>query len=644
MTFASDLFQQLLFGFTGACVQTLGGNLSFCNANSFQNYNPYKIVEEYPWSAPYEMMGGGELTFTNFPFQLLSQGSSLQLELAPDMTTEQFATYGPYNVYKDLKLSGRYNSGEDIQSMAAVGWYPFVSSVRDKTDALSNYTGYYIANSLQSGGGMSFPYLQDVEERHKMMEKLDVVSMFVGDGADMVEQNGEFMREYTELYPFGCRSTVTCAGLKRHRIRSYFSSCLTLTSTYQGSVLQIDGSNPGLNALPILDPFSVNFTDAVKMAKQGKHLVLLVDVTDPSVLPTLPPNHRFLTADIPPSYPRSCQSYSERIDYCYRLLSQYANHAKVVITSRIHVGLPAAALGVPVIFVSKGGWLPGGKEKTGRVSGLLEIFHRVDKSRGLPWRFDLSEPIPPNPGNHEADRRRAAFWHRLKRVGYYDDAARLFGRIPYQRLGASMIREDIHNNFHFIMNQKDLSDWQSRRAVEAVLFFHPNAKISVHVEEYVSIDNQGDFLTFAESGYDVNIQIFSSQNHPIDQIKNLLYKFGGVFVSKGTFVIKALPINLEEGFSIDEHGDVALMIGKKGSTVMTTKLSMLHKWRTSFLSSVETQRCMLDPTWNMKTSEVDIAITVDQASLQEYAIKIDTECYDLIEARCIFNDELHWEY
>ena len=592
------------------------------------------------------MMGGGALSFTNFPFQLLSQGSSLELWLAPDMAMEQFATYGPYNVNDDLKLSGRYNSGEDIQSMAAVGWYPFVSSIRDKTNALSNYTGYFIANSLQSRGGLPLPYLQDAKERLTMMEKLDIVSMFV-DGDMMVEQNGEFLREYTMLYPFGCRSTLTCAQLKRHKIGSYFSSCLTLTSTYQGSVLQIDGSDPRLNALPLLDPVSVNFTDVVEMAKHRKDLVLLVDVTDPSVLPTLPPNHRFLSADIPPSYPRSCQPYSERIDYCYRLLSQYANHAKVIITSRIHVGLPAAALGVPVIFVSKGGWLPGGKEKTGRVSGLLDIFHRVDKSRCLPWRFNLSKPIPPNPGNHEADRRRAAFWHRLKRVGYYEDAARLFGRIPLQRLGASMIQEDIHNYFHFIMNQKDLSDWRSRRAVEAVLYFHPNAKISVHVEDYVSTDDQGDFLIFAESGYDVSIHNYTSQEGSIDHIQNLLHKFGGVFVSKGTFVTKALPVNLEEGYSINKRGDVALMIGKKGSTVTKTKLSTLHKWRTSFLSSAETQRCMLDPTWNMITSEADIAVTIDQASLhelQEHAVKIDTECYALIEKRCIYNDELHWKY
>lgn len=626
-----------------ACVQTLGGDDNFCNANSFQfqTYNPYENGG-HSWSKSYEMIGGGELSVTNFPFQLLSSGGNL-LSLAPDMTTEEFATYGPYNMDHDPRKGGRYNSGEDIQSMAAAGWYPFVSLVRVKQDPLSNYTGYYIANSLQSGSGMNLPYLRDSEERRSMMDKLELVSMFVA-GNDMVTQHNEFLREYTnEVFPFGCRSTVTCAMLKRHKIPSYFSSCLTLTSTYQGGVLRNDGSNPSLNALQLLDPASSNFTEAVAKANHEKDLVLLVDVVDRSALPTLPPNHRWLSADIPVTYPRSCQTYSERIDYCYRLLSQYANYAKVVITSRIHVGLPAAALGVPVIFVSKGGWLPGGKEKTGRVAGLLDIFHRLDKSRGLTLRFDLSGHIPPNPGNHQADRRRSAFWHRLKRIGYYEDAAKLFGRIPLQRLGADMIQDDIHNKFHFVMNQTDLSDWRSRRAVEAVLYFHPNAKISIHVEDYVSPCH---FSIFAESGYDVSIHSYSSQRASVDQIKTLLQKFGGgVFVSKNTFVRGALPFILDEGYSTDEHGDVTLMICKKGSLVVEPS----NKWSSSYLSSAETQRCMLDPTWNWNVAsaggiDIALAVTIDQDSLQDHDIKIDTKCYDLIEGNCIYCDELHWKY
>mmetsp|Transcript_15923 Transcript_15923/g.24035 ORF Transcript_15923/g.24035 Transcript_15923/m.24035 type:complete len:887 (-) Transcript_15923:1562-4222(-) len=628
----------LLLKNDGVCVQTLGGDNWFCSAESFSDYNPYDNGGQ-SWSASTESSGESDLSISKFPYQLLShKGSSQVLSLAPDMTREEFATYGPWNVSTDVRLGGRYNSGEDIQSLAGVGWYPFLSSVRIKDDPLNNYSGYYIANSLQQSPPMKMPYSEEAKERRSLMEKLDIVSMFFG-GADMIQRNEKFLREYTnEVYPFGCRSTLTCATLKAHKIRSYFSSCLTLTSTYQGSVLYHDGSSPSLNGLPLLNPALVNFTSAIKKAKEEKDLVLLVDVVDRSALPSLPSNARWLSADIPKGYPRSCQPQSERIDYCYRLLSQYANHAKVVITSRIHVGLPAAAMGIPVIFVSKGGWLPGGKEKTGRVAGLLDIFHRIDKTKNLTLGFDLSGPIPPNPGNHEADRRRAAFWHRLKRVSYYEDAARIFGQIPFQRLGAGMAQDDFHNNFHVVMNQTDLSDWRSRRTIEAVLFFHPNAKILIHVEGYVSGGSQGLFTIFAESGYDVRLVPISSQRASVKQIKMLLQKFGGVFLSKGTFIRGALPVALDEGYSLDEHGDVALMIGKKAAVKATNKT-----WVASYLSSTQTQQCMSDPTWEMESTE-DIAITVDRASLLEHDIIMDTRCYDLIEKNCIYNDDLHWKY
>jgi len=626
----------------GACVQTLGGDNWFCSAESFSDYNPYDNGEQ-SWSASTESRGKSDLSISKFPYPLLShqdKGSISKdvLSLAPDMTSEEFATYGPWNVSTDLRLSGRYNSGEDIQSLAGAGWYPFVSSVREKENPyLNNYSGHYIANSLQSPP-MAMPYLEDVKKRRTLMEKLDIVSMFFG-GADMIQKNEKFLREYTnEVYPFGCRSTKTCAMLKKHRIRSYFSSCLTLTSTYQGSVLYNDGSSPNLNSLPFLNPAFTNFTIALRKAKQEKDLVLLVDVVDRSVLPPLPSNHRWLSADIPQGYPRSCQPQSERIDYCYRLLSQYANHAKVVITSRIHVGLPAAALGTPVIFVSQGGWLPGGKEQTGRTAGLLDIFHRLDKKRNLTLGFDLSGPIPPNPGNHEADRRRAAFWHRLKRVSYYEDAARVFGRIPLQRLGAAMLEDDIQDNFHFVMNQTDLNDWRSRRTIEAVLFFHPNAKITIHVEGYIG-GNQGEFAIFAESGYDVILTPISSQGASVEQIQALLQKFGGVFLSKGTFIRGTLSIALDEGYYLDEYGDVALMIGKKD--LISSKAT--NRWVASYLSSTQTKQCMSDPSWKMKSTE-DIAITVDRASLLEDDILMDTSCYDLIEKNCIYNDDLHWKY
>ena len=54
------------------------------------------------------------------------------------------------------------------------------------------------------------------------------------------------------------------------------------------------------------------------------------------------------------------------------------NHAKLIITSRIDVGLPATALGMPVAFNEKANRLHGGKRGMGRVEGLLEVFHYIN--------------------------------------------------------------------------------------------------------------------------------------------------------------------------------------------------------------------------------------------------------------------------
>jgi hypothetical protein len=87
------------------------------------------------------------------------------------------------------------------------------------------------------------------------------------------------------------------------------------------------------------------------------------------------------------------------------------------------------------------------------------------------------------------------------------------------------------------------------------------------------------------------------------------------------------------------------MICKKGSLVVEPS----NKWSSSYLSAAETQRCMLDPTWNWNVAsaggiDIALAVTIDQDSLQDHDIKIDTKCYDLIEGNCIYCDELHWKY
>lgn len=165
----------LLLKNEGVCVQTLGGDDWACSAKRFSTYNPYENGG-LPWSVWTETLGESTLSLTTFPYHLLGKKKGGEvLSLAPDMSQEEFATYGPWKADEDLRLSGRYNSGEDIQSLAGIGWYPFISRMIEKANPYANYSGYYIANSLQSPL-MEMPPLEDAEKWGSiMMEKLALV-------------------------------------------------------------------------------------------------------------------------------------------------------------------------------------------------------------------------------------------------------------------------------------------------------------------------------------------------------------------------------------------------------------------------------------------------------------------------------------
>jgi hypothetical protein len=245
----------------------------------------------------------------------------------------------------------------------------------------------------------------------------------------------------------------------------------------------------------------------------------MIDVVDPNAVP---PEVRSKAIQFGAKIPRDYDTgggvgYLLRMNYCYRLLSIYARRAKVIITSRIHVGLPATALGIPVMFVEKGNWLPGGKQSAGRVEGLLEIFHRVNLPLGQTWTFgDLSDEVPLPPGKNLADRYRAAFWNRLQRESsFFADTAHLFGMVPFQRLARSLLRDDLQDTFHFIMNNNldgDLAEWHTKRAIEHIFYFHPNAIVYVHAKNDTLKGVSGSVLqTLVESGYNLVIKLFDAE-------------------------------------------------------------------------------------------------------------------------------------
>lgn len=310
------------------------------------------------------------------------------------------------------------------------------------------------------------------------------------------------------------------------------------------------------------------------------------------------------------------------------------------------------------------------------MAGLLEIFHRVDKSQGWGWTFgNLSDSILPNiDGVHLADRYRSAFWNRLRRHDYYADAGRIFGRIPLKRLGSGLAYSKVADVFHFVMCQEDMEDWQSRRAVEAVFRFHPNAAVYVHIEDAVpGLGNP--FNIFAETGYNIrflafkpvkttmNINSFAVDRSLLGkfsvQVAILLLSHGGIYLSSRTFIRRPIPSDVAPGFSLGSDGSLAMFVSNRGSTHNLEALlsgdnelrsgSYRHysinatPWDMTVLNTHDTLKCARDTNWTIEDLNVS-AVSVDVTVLRANPIVLDTECYRLVEKSCIYCDEIYWQY
>jgi hypothetical protein len=635
----------------GSCVSTLGSDKKFCNPQPFDTYDPYKSV-------------GLNSTHYPFPFLLSDrlETTGEQPNLFPDMDQEKFAMWGTEDLPDESAAwINRYNSGEDVQSYASAAWQPFISEIRPKFKALLNYTGYYIGNALVDG------VLESSESDFKNMHKISLISIFAA--KKVTDKMIPYLQNYTEnIAPFGCRSTLTHSNLLATKIKSYFSACLTLTTYMQGATLE--GKEQYVHNYNILKP------NATKLLHpSNKTMILCVDVNNPSAIPPdIWKRAHFAKADIARDYDtKLALTKMGRYDYSYKLLSIYANQAKVIITSRIHVGLPAAAMGIPVIFVSQSnGKLPGGKEATGRVSGLLDVFHRLDPSAGKNWTFgDLSGFVPPNPGNHLADRYRASFWNRLKKTNFYDDTARLYGMVPMQRLGQLNVATNIQNKFHFVLNIRDLN-WQTKRAIEHVFYFHPNSQVYVHSNNI----RPSDLEVFVESGYDLVVQEYDIDKLKVDAVLNrmmpvkfaddqtslyflLLWKYGGVYISKNTMVVNEIPLSLGDGVFIREHsGNPAMMHVKRHSSEAfalfkgtVEEKEKQNVWTLPVLSMEETSKCIEDEAWALDSlnstilSSNALAISLHPDIFESTnSIKFKSACFKIVEETCIFCDEIHWDF
>lgn len=146
-------------------------------------------------------------------------------------------------------------------------------------------------------------------------------------GVTMVEpgkRNGiENVFDYLRRFePIGCRDDVTVSEMRAHDVRAYLGGCLSLTMPRRDPAIK--GDTVYLIDIPqkLLDYMPAEVRDGARVLS----------------------HYRYLTADDA----RNTDVWNE---LCRKQYDEYREHARLVVTSRLHAALPCLAMGIPVILV-----------------------------------------------------------------------------------------------------------------------------------------------------------------------------------------------------------------------------------------------------------------------------------------------------
>ena len=203
--------------------------------------------------------------------------------------------------------------------------------------------------------------------------------------------------------PIGARDIKTKEILEEHGIKSYFSSCLTLTLGYKykdtektDDIYFVDpyyelggGKNSGKRqfvdaALMAIKHWSKirkiqkrfqneRSTGLSRFSKTLDRILMCASFYDSytkSFSDEILLNAKYIKHRIDVSG----MSEDEIFDYTRKLIRTYAK-AKLVVTSRLHCGLPCLGIETPVVFVTSNALEKGEMRGAGRLSGNLELMN-----------------------------------------------------------------------------------------------------------------------------------------------------------------------------------------------------------------------------------------------------------------------------
>lgn len=279
--------------------------------------------------------------------------------------------YNRYNIYILISLSARTkmkyglfeysteNIGDEVQSIAARRFLPSIDYYFDRDNIDKTDTGKDEVKLIMNGWYTHKP--ENFPPKNKHIHPL-LISMYIEQHAN----NGKTAKRFagkeckkflTDNGPVGARDKATLDFLKKNKIDSYFSGCVTLTLCKDSTVKKSDYI------------LAVDVSDKVyeKMKRMTSRQIVRID-TNRCI--EMPRNSKFALAE-------------------YYLSLYQSAHA--VVTRRLHCMLPCLALETPVLAIT-------GREPH-RYAGLVDLVRNASEDDFLKEsfnKFSLDEP-PKNP-------------------------------------------------------------------------------------------------------------------------------------------------------------------------------------------------------------------------------------------------------
>lgn len=313
-------------------------------------------------------------------------------------------------------VSGIKNIGDYIQTLAALQFMPHVDEYFDKT---ADDMGVEKIKMIMNGWYIWQPEKFPVSSRIIPLP----ISMHISPvHADRLLSLDYVFNWFKKNEPIGCRDKETERILSMHGIKSYFSGCLTLTL---GEKYKTNEERKGLI---FVDPYltslrneKLSFFDILllsffclchlktyksvfnhfnhyycngrfKTFKKSIYTAIFLKIYSKLFSFNELSHATFVTHMIPVGEGTQLQKEEEKIKYAESLVKQYAR-AKLVVTSRIHCGLPCLGVETPVILTL--GPLLEEKckaSKAGRLDGIKELFY-IAKINKFKLSTDFILPI-----------------------------------------------------------------------------------------------------------------------------------------------------------------------------------------------------------------------------------------------------------